>query len=203
MIFFWGDNFLTIIVPSTNAYPNVVYPGGDFKNNDGNFTISAGKAINESTVFGINLSYMPSSTTNYPSLNGDILLKYRNDGYSAGIFYRKYKSLGKEFFLFGEVSALYSWTNISGKDSIGHELISGSTFSISANLYPGIAYRISKHLFLELSIPNLISVRYSKSNTLSQEGNLNQTNKYDQFYISTSLSSSPLSSLGIGFRLIL
>ena len=158
----------------------------------GNFTISAGKAINENTVFGINLSYLPSLTNNYPSLNADILLKYRTDGFSAGIFYRKYKGLGKEFFLFGEVSAFYSWSNTSGKDSIGQELISGSSYTISANLFPGIAYRVSKHLFLELSIPSLINVGYSKSNTLSQEADLSQTSKNDQFYISTSLSSDPL-----------
>jgi|SRR5579864_6054315 len=188
---------------ATNTYANVVYPAGDYKYNNGNFTISAGKAIDENTVFGINLSYIPSSSTNYPSLNDDILLKYANNGYSAGIFYRKYKSLGKEFFLFGEVSASYYWSNQSGKDSIGQELISGSTSTISANLYPGIAYRVSKHFFLELSIPSLIYIGYSKSNTLSHEENLSQTNKNDQFYISTSLSSNPLQALGIGFRLLL
>ncbi|HZZ74369.1 MAG TPA: hypothetical protein VFE04_00505, partial [Puia sp.] len=141
---------------ATNTYPYVTYSAGDYKNNNGNFTISAGKAISENSVFGINLSYTPSSSTNYPSLNADILLKYRSDGYNAGIFYRKYKSLGKEFYLFGEVSASYGWSNISGSDSIGQKLVSGSTSFISANLYPGIAYRVSKHLFLELSIPSLI-----------------------------------------------
>ena len=153
-------------------------------------------------MFGINLSYLPYSYTNYPSLNGDILLKFRNDGYSAGIFYRKYKSLGKEFFVFGEVSASYGWSNTSGKDSIGQEFISGSTSIISANLYPGIAYRVSKHFFWNSSIPSLIYIGYAKSNTLSKEGSVSRTNKNDQFYISTSLSSNPLTALGIGFRLI-
>ncbi|MEJ0083282.1 MAG: hypothetical protein WDM78_20550 [Puia sp.] len=185
------------------TYSNVIYPPGDSKNSNGNFTISAGKALNESTVFGINLSYLPYSYINYPSLNGDILLKFRTDGYSAGIFYRKYKSLGKEFFIFGEASASYGWSNSSGKDSIGQELISGSTSIILANLYPGIAYRVSKHFFLELSIPSLINIGYAKSNNLSKEGSVSQTNKNEQFSISTSLSSNPFTALGIGFRLIL
>ena len=60
--------------------------------------------MNENTIAGINLSYLPSSSTNYPNLR-EYPLKYRNNGYSAGVFYRKYKSLGKEFFLFGEASA--------------------------------------------------------------------------------------------------
>jgi hypothetical protein len=188
---------------TTNTYPYVTYSAGDSKNSNGNFTISAGKALNENTMFGLNFSYLPSSYTNYPSLNNDILLKNRTDGFSAGIFYRKYKGLGKEFFFFGEVSALYGWSNTSGKDSIGQKLVSGSTSFISASLYPGIAYRVSKLLFLELSIPSLFYIGYSKSNTLSTEANLSQTNKNDQFYISTSLGSNPLTALGIGFRLIL
>lgn len=187
----------------TNTYANVVYPSGDYKNSNGNITISTGKAINENTLFGIDLSYMATSSTNYPSLNGDILLKLKTNGFSAGIFYRKYKSLGKEFFLFGQISASYGWSNTSGKDSIGQELISGSTSMISANLYPGIAYRVSKHLFLELTIPSLINIGYAKSNSSSHEQNLSQSNKNDQFSISTSLSSNPLNALGIGFRLIL
>jgi hypothetical protein len=180
-------------VPSTNEY----------KNKDGNITISGGKAINENTVLGIYLSYLPSSSTNYPSLNGDIMLKYRNDGYGGGIFYRKYKNLGKEFYLFGEISATYNWSNKSGKDSADQELISGSSSTFAAILYPGIAYRISKHLFLELSIPDLIYIGYNKSNTLSHEGSSIMENKYNNFNITTSLSSDPLSFLGIGFRLIL
>jgi len=180
-------------VPSTN----------EFKNKDGNITISGGKAINENTVLGIYLSYLPSSSTNYPSLNGDINLYYRNDGYGGGIFYRKYKNLGKEFYLFGEISAAYNWNNKSGKDSADHELISGSSYAFAAILYPGIAYRISKHLFLELSIPDLIYIGYSSSNTSNREGSSFNENKYSNFAITTSLSSNPLNALGIGFRLIL
>lgn len=188
---------------SSYKYTSAVPSTNDFKNKDGNITISVGKAINENTVLGIFLSYLPSSSTNYPSLNGDIMLKYRNDGYGGGIFYRKYKNLGKEFYFFGEISATYYWRNISGKDSSDQELISGSSSNFAAILYPGIAYRISKHLFLELSIPDLIYIGYSKSNTLSHEGSSIMENKYNYFNISTSLSSDPLTALGIGFRLIL
>jgi hypothetical protein len=188
---------------SSYSYTGALPPTNEYKDKDGNITISGGKATNENTVLGIYLSYLPSSSTNYPSLNADIMLKYRNDGYGGGIFYRKYKNLGKEFYLFGEISAAYNWYNKSGKDSADQELISGSTSSFAAILYPGIAYRISKHLFLELSIPDLIYIGYSKSNTSSHEGSSIMENKYTDFNITTSLSSDPLLGLGIGFRLIL
>jgi hypothetical protein len=190
---------------NTYAQPNASFPINDSKTNSGNITISLGKALNENTLVGIDLTYAPSSTTNYPSYNGNIPLKYHSNAYIAGIFYRKYKSLGKEFYLFGQASAWYNWSDQSGKDSIGEKLISGSSWSTGIDLYPGIAYRISKHLFLELSIPNLVYIGYSKSNSSNQYGTVTevQTSKYDQLIVSTSLNSNPLNALGIGFRLIL
>ena len=101
---------------NTFTQPNASYPNSDQKMNSGNITISVGKALNENTVVGIDLSYLPSSTTNYQNY-GPNLLKYQNNGYGVGIFFRKYKSLGKEFYLFGQGSATYNWSNQSGKDS--------------------------------------------------------------------------------------
>ena len=189
---------------NTFTQPNASYPNSDQKMNSGNITISLGKALNENTVVGIDLSYLPSSTTNYQNY-GPNLLKYQNNGYGVGIFFRKYKILGKEFYLFGQGSASYNWSNQSGKDSAGVKLLSGSSWSAGVDLYPGIAYRISKHFFLELTIPDLFIARYYKSNSANQYGTVSeiQTSKNDQLLISTSLSSNPLDALGIGFRLIL
>ncbi|MEJ0083283.1 MAG: hypothetical protein WDM78_20555 [Puia sp.] len=172
--------------------------------NYGNITVSPGKAVNENTVVGINLSYLPSSSTNSVT-NGTPAFKYQNTGYAAGIFFRKYKSLGKEFFLFGQGSASYGWSNQTGKDSAGKKVASGSSWNAGIDFFPGIAYRISKHFFLELTIPDLFVVRYNKSNTVNQYGTASevQTSKSDNLSISTSLSSDPLNALGIGFRLIL
>jgi hypothetical protein len=185
--------------------PNNPYPISDSKQNSGNITISVGKATNENTIIGISLSYMPLSSTNYPNINGNIPLKYMSNGYNIGAFYRKYKNLGKDFYFLGDVSAGYYWSNPSGKDSIGEKLISGSSWSAGINLSLGIAYRISKHFFIELNMPNLFYAGYSKYKLENQYGTATeiQTNKNDQLTISTSLSSNPLTNLGIGFRLIL
>jgi hypothetical protein len=193
---------------NSNSYTqtNVSFPPtNDSKNNNGNITISIGKALNENTLIGINLTYQPSSYTNYPNINGNIPLKYVSNGYNVGLFYRKYKNLGKDFYYFGDISAGYYWSNQSGKDSIGEKLLSGSSWSVGINLSPGIAYRISKHFFMELIMPNLFYAGYYKYSLENQYGTATevQTNKNDQLTISTSLSSNPLTSLGIGFRLIL
>jgi hypothetical protein len=180
------------------------YPQNDQKQNNGNITISAGKALNETTVLGVTLSYLPVSSKSYYS-NGVGPLNYRDNGFSAGIFYRKYKTLGKEFYLFGQIAAFYNWSNQTGKDSAGVTILTGSGWGAGINLYPGIAYRISKHFFLELTIPDLFLAQYNKLKSVSQENIVSSfgTSQSDQFTISSSLSSNPLMGLGIGFRLIL
>ena len=190
---------------SSYSQPNISSPLADSKSNSGNINISVGKAQNENTLIGISLSYIPSSATNYPNINGNIPLKYVSNGYGVGIFYQKYKSLGKDFYFFGSVSVAYNWFDQSGKDSIGEKLLWGSTWSVGLNLSPGISYRISKHFFMDLSMPYLFYAGYSKYNLQNQYGTATeiQTNKNDQLTISTSLSTNPLNALGIGFRLIL
>ena len=176
----------------------VTGPTYDDKATTGIFTINFGKALNENTIAGITLSYMPYSINNY-NVDGIIPSKYQDNGYAAGIFYRKYKNLGKEFYLFGEVSALYNWSNVSAKDSTGKEIQTGSSWSVGIAFAPGIAYKVSRHIFIELSLPDLINVGYSKSNTKTPQTN----SVYDQLNLRTSLSSGFLGNLGVGFRLVL
>lgn len=88
--------------------------GGDlnFRNEDGKdlnykngfafVNLKAGKVIQENTVFGINLSYGHSSFESQPN-------KSEINQYGAGIFYRKYKPLSKEFSLFGEAGLNYAY----------------------------------------------------------------------------------------------
>ena len=177
-------------VNPTNPFNN------DQKTNTANFYISIGKAITENTVFGINLNYSPYSVSNY-SYGIYSPLKYSNNSFGIGIYYRKYKNLGKDFFLFGEANALYIGSSQSGKDSTGKEVLSGTGSGGSINLFPGISYKISKKFFVEITIPDLFNVRYNSTKITSQP----EVDKSDQFNITTSLSSNPLTDMAIGFRL--
>ena len=173
-------------------------PTYDDKTTRGNFSINFGKALNENTVAGIKLSYSPYSINNY-NVDGIIPTKFHDLGYAVGIFYRKYKSLGKEFYFFGEVSALYSWSNQSAKDSTGKEIQTGSSWSAGIEFAPGLAYKLSKHFFLELSFQDLVNLEYFKSNTKTPQ----TSTSFDQLNLSTSLSSGFLGNISLGFRLIL
>lgn len=177
---------------STYNYNNSNIGASSPSNNTGTFVISAGKAIHENAVAGVDISYGFSN-------NGVISPSYSEHFYSFGIFYRKYKALGKEFFLFGQAGAVYAGSHQSGTDSTGIKIVTETTDGGGIYFYPGIAYRISNKFFLELTIPDLFSMNYSTVHSPNGSQNL----VYNQFSVSTSLSTNPLTALGLGFRLVL
>src|ERR1700712_1257461 len=152
---------------SSNFYTSNVPQETDQRNTNGNFSILAGKALNETTAAGISLSYSPSTSSNYNGSYNPVNTK--TNYFGVGAFYRKYKNLGKEFFFFGQLNANYYWSNQSGKDTLGTKVLSGSSWGVGASVSPGIAYKISKHFFMELTIPALINVGYGKSNYSFQD----------------------------------
>ncbi len=179
----------------SNKSSNGISP--DTKNNGGNFSLSLGKALSSNSVFGFSLGYSPSSQSNYFTNFGYVNYKYNT--YSVGVFYRVYKTLAKDFYIFGSAGIGYQRTTTSGKDSTGNEFISGSGNGGSLSFVPGLAYRVSKKVFLEISIPQLFSASYTNQKT-TQSG---VTSSQDQFNIGANLSSNTLSNLGIGFTLVL
>lgn len=168
------------------------------KYNAANFNISAGKAVTGNAVFGLNLGFITSSTSNYSQYPYGSQI-FKSNGYDIGVFYRKYKGMGKDFYLFGEIDATYTFGNQFVKDSTGSKISNGNTYGGNAAFELGISYKVSKKILMEISLPSLFSVTYISNKTTST----GQISKNDQFNINTSLSTSPLDNLAIGFRLIL
>jgi hypothetical protein len=169
------------------------------KSGNGQFIVSIGKAISENAVFGVNLSYLPSWITEYD--NNDVMtFESKSHTYGIGVYYRKYKSLGKDFFIFGEGGGSYFATSQTGKDGLGNEISSSTTNAGQLYITPGISYKVSKHLLLDITLPNVFYAQYSSSKSPTNPPSDLTSN---QFSINTSLSSNPLDALNIGFRLIL
>ena len=166
------------------------------KVNNGIFMISIGQAVKDNAVFGINLSYSPLSQKND---DPGSFYDSKTNGYSAGVFYRVYKPLGKEFYFFGEGGANYIGSTSTAKDMSGAKISTATSNGGNIYIMPGLAYRISKKFFLELSIPNLLTVNYTSLKTTSNGSSVTT----DSFGAGVSLASNPLSSIGIGFRLLL
>jgi hypothetical protein len=180
---------LSFSTSSADYNPN---PNPNANTSVGNFNVSVGKAIHENAVFGLEVSY---GYYNY----GTGSQASSNNNYGIGLFYRKYKDLGKEFFLFGQAGATYLGSTQSGHDINGNKVTIYTTNGGEVYLYPGIAYKISNKFFLELTIPELFSINYNSTKTTYPGPEV----VGNQFSVSTSLSSNPLNSLGIGFRLVL
>jgi hypothetical protein len=168
------------------------------KGNTGNIGISIGKAVNESGVVGVYVGFQATSQNNYYYEN--LPLDYHSNSYLAGIFYRKYRSLGKNFFLFGQGSAFFAWSTQSGKNVNGVKNLEGSQTGVGVNIFPGFAYRVSKNFFLELSIPNVFYAQYNTAKTTFESVNQND---YKTFSVGTNLGAGFLSDIGVGFRLVL
>jgi hypothetical protein len=176
---------------STNTYsaPNTT----DQTSNGGLFNISLGKAIKENTVVGVNLLF----STNTNSYQGD---KTVSNGYGIGVFYRVYKNLGKDFYFFAQGGAEYNGSTNYTKDATGTKTDNSSTNGGSIYLTPGISYKISKKIFIELSIPQIFTIGYSSNSTNLSPG---VSSKEDGFSAGINLNSNTLTSLGLGFRLVL
>jgi hypothetical protein len=86
-----------------------------------------------------------------------------NESYSVGLGYftYKYKSLGKDFYLFGGFD--FSASYFSNQSSIGNNSISSKSFGVNGNIgfTPGLAYFISKKLMLEISANSLLSADFT------------------------------------------
>jgi hypothetical protein len=161
------------------------------------FNVNAGKAFKDNNVFGITAGYSHGNLENI--YNGPGYRSSKTDSYNAGVFYRRYNSLGKDFYCFGAANAVYSGRTQNDTytgDPVKYKTTdNGGPISFA----PGIAYAVCKKLQIEVLLAEMISVGYS-----DQESKYpTNSSKFHSFYAGTSLSGSALNNLSIGFQLVL
>lgn len=161
--------------------------------------LQAGKILKKQDVFGLMVNY--SSNNSFYTMSH----QYKTRAIGAGLFYRKYKSLGNKFFVFGEVNAGYSHSkyNMEYFNGANQSLFTKSDLG-SLYLIPGISYSLCKKAQIELSMPNIAYISYRHSSTI--DSNLPagiSPEKKNEFTASASLSANLLQSFGIGFKLFL
>ena len=166
------------------------------KNRNTVFDVSAGKAFKRNDVFGVNLAYSPASTRNV--YNGIEYVNTDVDAYNAGVFYRRYKSLAKDFYFFLESELSYLHSKQVNTDSVGANVYTSKQSGMAFVLTPGISYRIYKKLHLELLIPNIVTIRYTATKATMPAVTLKQK----QFVANTSLNANSPFYFGVGFHFI-
>ncbi|MEO7394211.1 MAG: hypothetical protein ABIU11_04665 [Chitinophagaceae bacterium] len=160
--------------------------------------LQLGKAIKDNTVIGIIGSY---SSNNY---NSNIVSPNKTKSYSAGIFYRKYAALANNFYFFGEIDASYSYSKNILQYYNNNQPLSSKSVGGVLSFVPGISYSVWKRLQMELSIPSLASLSYSRVTTIDNSlppSVLPQ--KRDTYAANVNLNSNVLSSFAIGFKFLL
>ncbi len=153
-----------------------------------------GKAIRENLVFGINAG-LNITDSEAPPNNGAM----KSEGYSAGVFLRKYKNIGTSgFYIFiqGGLGANHQLQKNTGT-YVSYDKTKRTTIGLTA--YPGISYAIGKKFHLESGFNNLLMINYQHEKR--ETGTPVTTYKTNGFGISSSLSNS--SALYLGFRVLI
>lgn len=184
-----------------NTSDNYTYPFAlpeSDKSNSEVVNISLGKALKENSVVGILLTYNNSTG----KITSDDTLNSNNKTYiySAEVFYRRYKKLAKNFYVFGEFGAGFDAEKIeSGYASGNYPGYATNTSQSSEgfiNFTPGVSYKILKKLLVELTIPNVAAINYTivKSSQTNEKENVLSFN--------SDLSSFGVNSLLVRFSFI-
>lgn len=175
----------------------------NYKNENFGSTILLGKVLKNRSIAGVILSYSNSNNhaAGYPDSNF-----YRTNQVNAGVFYRKYKMLSKDFYLFWETDLSYS--HITYKQGFNQNGSYNSTSNYNGGIFsffPGLSYPLCNKMQIELLIPNLLSASFYRTSSVNSQGipTVTTKEKGSTFSVSTNLNSNLLYSFGIGFKLFL
>lgn len=162
----------------------------DQKSTNGVFNISAGKAWKENTVWGLNLSYYPSSLNAFNNNTANYMYNKQKQ-YTAGIFYRQYKPLARNFYVFAQAGVDYTTLHVTALYLPSNSKETSTQRGGDIYLTPGISYNIWKKLQVEILIPGIVNVNY-----------IHNAN-YNSFSFNTNLNPVSLNAVAVGFRFIL
>jgi len=162
----------------------------DLKLNSVSLSPAVGIAVQQNTIVGLQISYGHSKNSLATSP------QYETTIYGLEFFLRKYKSLGKGFYLFGQGGLFYNYYGYkqfyTPNESKQEQRYAG------IDLYPGISYALTKRFQLEISLVNLFTLEYTKYKATDAGVVSNDRNGVD-----FNINASALSTVNIGFRVFL
>jgi hypothetical protein len=186
---------------SNQASSSNPFPANGGKSDNLSINPSIGKAIKDNLVIGIDLFYSRYTYSNgAPSISPSGV----SNAFETGVFVRRYKPLGNNFFLFAQTTFMinYSHGTSDAPAANGNLAVENEDKSIGFGFqfYPGISYAINRHWQLETGLPNLFSVNYNhtKFNT-NATGQPNQDGSSHSFAISSSLTGNNEFAVGVRY----
>jgi hypothetical protein len=155
---------------------------------------SLGFTFKDNQVYGFNLNYGRYQSKNSNGWN-------ESDLYGGGVFYRRYLTLGKGFYLFGQTNAGYTFMDAAQYSHLSFNGNKRKEHTVSLSLYPGIAFAVNNRIHLELSMNNLVSLNYNTSISKSFGPGFHSEIKTTGVHLNT--NANPESELSVGFRIAL
>lgn len=162
-------------------------------------TIQIGKVVKSNTIIGIFGTVSLSKDSSEHALD-------KSNQFNVGVFYRKYKSLGNNFYFFGEIDVSFQhnkyetdYIDNATPTSSQHQSIGTKYNGVGLDFIPGISYSICKRMQIELMMPNIASIFYGNNKTYG----ISPPQKTNNFSVNANLNSNLLSNFGIGFKFLL
>jgi hypothetical protein len=159
---------------------------------------SAGKVVRDNLVFGLQGSYFSQNqdATNYSD-------KWKNKGFSSGVFLRKYVPLQKNFYFFGHSAAVYG-TNKTDRSALSGQMIHKEKYwNTTVSLFPGLAYAVKRNFHIEAGLNDMIVLNYGQSKRESTDLATGNTSLTKQKGLSLSTNLGSTTGFSIGFRFLL
>jgi hypothetical protein len=168
-----------------------------------NANIQIGQIISNNTVVGLifTVGHSNNHVPDFPDSNF-----YKSHMTRVGVFYRKYKKINKDFIFFGEADEVYSHSSTDQGNNVNVADVTNSVFNGgTVSIAPEISYALFNKFYLELMMPDLVSVYYIHSSSVITQGSpeITATGTGNKFSVATSLNSDLLSIFGIGFKFLL
>lgn len=154
-------------------------------------------------LVGVGLSY---GYYNYKETINNQTTDAKVNSIGLNIFSQRFLTLTQKLFftLYTGASASYSFGKRNNTVNNSYYPANTNSYSVSVNFAPGISYRLTQRLLFDASLSNLIYLSYFHNETKYKNVNAPSTNStQNSFNLSSSLSSSSLANVGLGFRWLL
>lgn len=186
----------------------------------GSFSFATGKSESNFAQNQLNISFSPSFfkfktdkkatgvriNSNYgesKNTSGSNTQTTDQLGLGLGIFSQNYFSLNHNFYFFIEkgISAGYSWSKTKESAFANNKILS-TGYSATVYLKPGIGYKLTDRLIINLDFVNIAALTYGHSKTETTIGSTpTTTTKNNSFAFNSGLNNASLGDLGITFGL--
>jgi hypothetical protein len=157
-----------------------------------------GIALSETSVAGMTLNFREVKQSDFAPFNR------HEEYYGAGLFYRNYKNLGKNFYLFANGDLSYThgrkvqWYRLDRSD-----VLKARIHTVKLAVYPGIAYAVSRRLHVELMIPDFIAVIVNDEDIRRELRAVEYSKGHSRSVEVSGMLNNVFSSWGVGFRYLI